>query len=188
MKPSSASPNFFTNWGTVTHGLPQGSISGPLFFVMYINDLPSTIRTLSEPIIFTDDTSVIISNKSIGDFWTLANSVLSHMSEWFTVNKLVEKTKIMKFATNNAPQCALSIRYNGKYIEESANTKFHGLQSDNHQNWKNNIDQMILKLSVACYVVRSVFYIVSIDTLKSVYFAYFHSIKNYEIIFWGNSQ
>jgi hypothetical protein len=79
-KPSSATANFFSSWGTVTHAIPQASILGPLLFITYINDLPSTIRTLSEPIIFADDTSVIISNNSFDDFCTLANSGLSHMS------------------------------------------------------------------------------------------------------------
>jgi hypothetical protein len=44
---------------------------------------------------------------------------------------------------NNSPQCALSIAYNEKYTEESANTKFLCLQIDNHLNWKNDIDQII---------------------------------------------
>jgi hypothetical protein len=65
IKPSSATPNFFSNWGRVTHGVPQGSILGPLLSITYINDLPSTIKTLSEPTIFADDTSVIISNKNL---------------------------------------------------------------------------------------------------------------------------
>jgi hypothetical protein len=113
------------------------------------------------------------------------------MSKWFTTNKLalsLEKTKIIKFVTNNSPQCTLSIGYNGKHIEKSANTTFLGLQIDNHLTCKNHIDQMIPKLSRACYAVRSMFHIVKIDTLKSIYFAYFHSIMKYGIIFGGNSS
>jgi hypothetical protein len=111
------------------------------------------------------------------------------MSKWFTVNKValsLDKMKITKLATNNSPQCALSVGYNGKYIEESANTKFLGLQIDNRLNWKNHIDQIILKLSGACYAVRSMYHIVNIDTMKSIYFAYFQSIMKCGIIFWGN--
>jgi hypothetical protein len=48
---------------------------------------------------------------------------------------------------------SLSIGFYGKYIEESANTKFLGLQIDNHLNWKNHIDQMIPKLSRTCQTV-----------------------------------
>jgi hypothetical protein len=66
--------------------------------------------------------------------------------------------------------------YDEKHTEESVNTKYLNLQVDNHFKWKNNIDQMKLKLSIACYAVTSKFHISNIDTPKSNYFAYFHSI------------
>jgi hypothetical protein len=87
-----------------------------------------------------------------------------------TTHKLalsLDKTKIIKFVTDNSSQCALSIGYNGKYEEESANTKFLSLQIDNHLNWKNHIDHLAIpKLSGACYAFM---------TLKLMYFAYFLS-------------
>jgi hypothetical protein len=101
------------------------------------------------------------------------------MSEWFDANKLalnLDKTNIIKFTTINVPQCPLSIGYNDKYIEESAQTKFLGLQIDNHLNCKNNIDQLIPKLSGACYAVRSLLCISNTGMLKSIHFAYFHSL------------
>jgi hypothetical protein len=52
---------FSSKWGTVKHDVPQGSILGLLLFIIHINDLTPTINTLSELIIFADDTSVIIS-------------------------------------------------------------------------------------------------------------------------------
>jgi hypothetical protein len=110
------------------------------------------------------------------------------MIEWFSANKLVlnlEKTNIMKFAMNNSPHCALNIGYKGKYAEETVNSKFLGLHLDNHLNSKDHIDQMISKLSEACYAVSSVLYISNMNTLKSIYFAYFHCIIQYGIIFWG---
>jgi hypothetical protein len=57
------------------HGVHQRSILGPLLFITYINGLPLTIRNLWEPIIFADDTTVVISNKNFDNFCTLANSV-----------------------------------------------------------------------------------------------------------------
>jgi hypothetical protein len=68
---------FFSKWGTVIHGVPQASILGPLIFIIYINDLSTTINTLPEPILFTDDTSLIIYSKNIDDFSTVSNTVLS---------------------------------------------------------------------------------------------------------------
>jgi hypothetical protein len=110
------------------------------------------------------------------------------MIEWFVANKLVlnlDKTNIMKFLMNNSPHCALTVGCKDKCIEETVNTKFLGLQLDNRLNWKNHIDQMIPKLSGACYTARSMFHISNIDTLKSIYFAYFCCIIKYGIIFLG---
>jgi hypothetical protein len=59
------------------------------------------------------------------------------MSKWFTANKQalnLDKTNVIKFITNNSPQLALSTGYNGKYIEDSVNTKFLDLQIDNCPN------------------------------------------------------
>jgi hypothetical protein len=81
----------------------------------------------------------------------------------------------------------LNIGYDEKYVEESINTKFLGLQTDNHLNWENYIDLMIPKLSTACYTIRLMSHISSTDTFKSIYFAYFHSTVKYGIVFWGNS-
>jgi IS1 family transposase len=95
---------------------------------------------------------------------------------------------IMKFGTTTSPHCAVTVGYKGKYTAEIVSSKFLGLHLDNHLNWKEHIDQMIPKLSAACYAVRSMLYISNSNTLKSIYFAYFHSILQYGIIFWGNSS
>jgi len=58
--------------------------------------------------------------------------------------------KRMKFITRNSSRSTLHIGYKVKYIEEMVNTKFLGLEIDNHLNWVNHVDQMIPKLSEAC--------------------------------------
>jgi hypothetical protein len=146
----SSTQNFFSDWHTLKHGVPHRSILGPLLFIIYINDLPLRINSLSEPILFADDTSVIISNRNFEDFCTISRSVLSRMTDWFSANKLglnLEKTNIMKFVMNNSPHCASSVSYKDKYVEETVNSKFLGLHLDNHLNWKDH--KIIPKLNGA---------------------------------------
>jgi hypothetical protein len=61
----------------------------------------------------------------------------------------------MEFITKNSSHSTLHIGYKGRYIEETVSTKFLGLEIDNHINWKNHIEEMIPKLTGACYAVRS---------------------------------
>jgi hypothetical protein len=75
IKSRNATQNVFSDWGT----LKQGSILGPLLFILYTNDLHRKINSISKPILFADDTSVIIYNRNLGDFCTVANLVLTRM-------------------------------------------------------------------------------------------------------------
>ena len=94
---------------------------------------------------------------------------------------------MMKYITKNSSHSTLHIGYKENYIGERVNTKFPGLQIDNHLNWKNHIEQMIPKLSGACYAVRLMVHLSKMNTLKSIYYAYIHSTTKYGIIFGSNS-
>ena len=112
IKSPNSTQNLVPYWGKLQHVVPQGSILGLLLFLFYINELPLRINSLAEPILFADDTSVRISNRSFVEFSTTANAVLAHIIKWFSANKLVlnlGKTNIMKFVTNNLPYCALTV-------------------------------------------------------------------------------
>jgi hypothetical protein len=111
-------------------------------FIIYINGLPLGINAVSKPILFSDDNSVKISSRKFKDLCSMSNLILSYTIKWFLDNNLVlnlDKMNIMKMIMKNSSHSAVHTCYEEKYIEETMNTKFLGLQIDNHINWKNHV-------------------------------------------------
>jgi hypothetical protein len=79
---------FFPNWRTIKCGVPQGSILGPLLFLVCINDLPLEIDSASRPILCADDTGVLISGNSVQDLQIKSVMILNCLSKWFTMSGL----------------------------------------------------------------------------------------------------
>jgi hypothetical protein len=157
-----------------------------MLFIIHINSILLGINSVPEPVLFADDTSVIISFINFEHFCSVSNIVLSRVIKWFDANNLVpnlDKTNIMKLTTKYSPHSNLHIGYKDKYVGERVNTKFLGLQAYNLIYWKDHIEQMIPKLSGAYFAVKSMVHISNINHLKSIYYAYYHSIMKYEIIF-----
>jgi hypothetical protein len=74
-------------------------------------------------------------------------------------------------------------------IITSANyTKFLGLTIEYSMTWERHIDEVIKKLCTACYMIRNIKPVVSMNTLLSIYHSYFHSVMTYGLMFWGNSS
>jgi hypothetical protein len=71
----------FLECGKIHHGVPQGSILGPLLFLFYINGLLKIVQYNSKPTLFADDTSLILSNPNHLDFKTNINNVFSHLND-----------------------------------------------------------------------------------------------------------
>jgi hypothetical protein len=101
------------------HGIPQESIPEPLLFTICINNLPLRINLVSEPILFTDDTSDIISSRNFKDFCLVSNSVLSDMILTYKLILNLDKMNIMIFITKNSSHSILCIGYKEKYRVDS---------------------------------------------------------------------
>jgi len=82
----------------------------------------------------------------------------------------------------------MSIGYSNMFIANTSNTKFLGLVITNSLSWMDHITQLTPKLCKTCYVLTCIRPFMSQDTLKSVYYSYFHSPVSYGIIFWCNSS
>jgi hypothetical protein len=93
---------------------------------------------VSEPVLFADDPSVIISSRNFEDFYSVSNLVLPHFIKCFSAYNLfpnLDKMYKIKCTTTNLAHSAVHIGYKEKQTQETVNAKFIGLQIDNRVNW-----------------------------------------------------
>jgi hypothetical protein len=168
--------NSYSDWEIVKHGVPQGSILGPLFFLLFINDLLSVTSKNATLVLYADDTSLISTGSNHVKFSTKVNTVFADINEWFRSNLMslhFDKTHFLQFRTKNSKKFDLNITLLNKHITNTIN---HGSVIVNH---------VLTQLSSACYAIRTVTPLMAEETLRTIYFSYIHSILSYGIILWG---
>jgi hypothetical protein len=99
-----------------------------------------------------------------------------------------DKTSFLKFGAKNKPSTNMQTGHNDQYIQIVKTTRFLGLYIDSHLNWKSHVNLIWPNFSATCFAVRSRVFLDSKELLRTVNFSYFHSIKTYGIMFWGNTS
>jgi len=163
--------NNSSKWELIKNGVPQGPILGPLFFLLYINDLPKIITNNNSMVLFADNTSLLITDSNDLDFNININQSFHNIISWFNSNLLIlnfNKTHYMEFGTKNYYQVKTKVKYEHKYISNSTETKFWGLIIDETLSWNQHIEQIVTKLCSACYALRNLKNIIPQSTLRTI--------------------
>ena len=150
---------------TIKCGVPQGSILGPLFFILYINDLPNASK-LTQPLLFADDTSIFYSHSNPNRLQSVLNEELSNFDVWLKCNKLSVNLKKINYIFFKSRQKELNYHFTlffGNQPLVKANmTKFLGVYVDQHLTWKHHISFICKQISKSVGIIsRSRFYLSS---------------------------
>lgn len=177
----------------IEYGVPQGSVLGPLLFILYINDLQFQCKKC-RVVLYADDTAIFFASKSIQDIQIALNDDISLAYKWLTQNKLtlnVKKTKSMLFGTNKSlanavkTDAKLSIAINGEEVEEVNLFKYLGLWFDPLLNWSAHLDKTCAKIRQRLGVIGRIRCYIDKSTAKTLVKAMIFPLFDYGDITWG---
>ena len=176
-------------------GVPQGSILGPLLYLLYVNDISKSCR--GNILSFADDTTLYMSNSNLNELFLEANSTINDLFQWFCANRLSlnpTKTKytIIRPFQQQCNITGLNVSINNTVIQRVGNdceekaTKFLGIYIDENLTWRHHIANVNKRISSALFSINQVKHILPKDCLRTLYYSLIHSHLSYGLLAWGN--
>ena len=180
-----------SEWGDVSAGVPQGSVLGPLLFIVYINDLANVVDCKIK--MFADDTCLYIDidepdkvENSLSGAKTM-NRNLESVKEWsnqWLVTFNASKTKSMIISNRDVPHP--DITFNGVKLENVSSHKHLGLIINKRLNWTEHVDAMLKSASCMLDVSRSLMYKLDRETLEIIYHSFIRPKLEYASQIWDD--
>lgn len=179
----------FSSPETVTFGVPQGTVLGPILFTIYINSMLS-LTTVGRIISFADDTAILYTSST----WQLLKETIEtdfpKISSWLYLNKLTlncGKTRYLPFCSyvNSLPKLGpLNVGLNSQ-IMESESIKYLGIMIDRHLRWNLQTKQLVTKIRGHIPKFKYLRDFLMLKNLKTLYYSQIESLLSYGIVGWG---
>ena len=175
----------------ITCGVPQGSLIGPLLFLIYINDLPNCL-TKALPRMYADDTSISIAASSLSELELALNAELANLHEWLNVNKFslnIAKTEFM--LTGSRQRLAttidhsLTVQIKGHEIDGVPHTKSLGVYIDQNLSWSKHVNETAKIVSSGIGALKRLRPFICEDTAILLYRALIEPYFDYCCPVWG---
>ena len=174
-------------------GVPQGSVLGPLLFLIYVNDI-ANYSPLGNIRLFADDTNVFVEHENLEQLYENAELILKYLYQWFKDNKLTVNTKKSSFTiftTSHIRNNTIfpdSIIVNNERILISNSTKYLGVTIDQDLSWKEHIQDLCNTLKGMFSVFYNIRSYLTIEHIKTIYYALIYSRIKYGLAVYGSAN
>ena len=175
--------------GSVDCGVPQGSVLGPLFFLLYVNDMAKVSEEL-ELVLFADDTNIFAKSEEPGEMVRKVNKGMNELDMWFKCNMLtlnLKKTEYVYFGGPSANrQTGEELRIGGEAIRRVEGSKFLGVWVDQKLRWAEHINNVITKVGRLVGIIGRVRTALGGRSVHMLYNALILPHLQYCLIVWGD--